>query len=205
MAFIIPAQTTFNLLENLLAWAKVQMGGMKFNPNRVDLSAQVSVSIEVLEEMASKKDITLRNSVASDMVVFADDNMLDTVIRNVMSNALKFTPAQGSVTVSACRIDPAGAQLEPISIETQAQKLSSQLAEISISDTGVGISPEDIDKLFKFDTLHTTYGTAHEKGAGLGLIICKEMVEKHGGQIWVESEVGQGTTIKFTLPLIDPP
>ena len=110
--------------------------------------------------------------------------MLATVIRNLASNALKFTSSNGRITISA-----------------RSANSSSEFAEIIVSDTGVGISPEDLTKLFKLETHHTTQGTADEEGTGLGLIICKEMVKRNGGQIWIESEVGQGTTVTFTVPI----
>jgi signal transduction histidine kinase len=176
------------------------MGRVQFEPSEVDLSAQVTTSIEVLQGMADKKEITLQNQVAPDIIVFADENMLDSVIRNLISNALKFTPSAGTVTVTAREVPLDGLVEGEIG---QPQLPPATFVEISVADTGVGINPKDLGKLFKFNTLHTTYGTAHEKGTGLGLIICKEMIEKHGGQIWVESEEGQGTTIKFTLPLVD--
>ena len=109
--------------------------------------------------------------------------MLDTVIRNLTSNALKFTPHKGQITISA-----------------RPDRTSLQFVEVAVSDTGVGISQEDLAKLFKPDGHHTTKGTAHEEGTGLGLIICREMVKRNGGRIWIESEIGQGTTVKFTVP-----
>jgi signal transduction histidine kinase len=124
--------------------------------------------------------------------VYVDENMLDTVLRNLTTNALKFTPPDGRVTISA---QPAAG--------------SAGFVEISVSDTGVGISEGDqaklfkLDqaKLFKLDQTHTTPGTAREQGSGLGLIICQEMVEKNGGQIWIKSEVGLDTSVKFTVPM----
>ena len=110
------------------------------------------------------------------------------VIRNLTSNALKFTPEGGQITLSACNgvTDDEGRWIE-----------------VSISDTGVGISPQDMELLFKLEHHHTTPGTAQEQGTGLGLILCQEMVEQNGGRIWLESEEGQGTTVKFTVPATD--
>jgi signal transduction histidine kinase len=115
--------------------------------------------------------------------------MIGTVIRNLTSNALKFTPVEGQVVLAAYQN---GAS--PDNEETG-------WVEVSVRDTGVGISQEDIAKLFKIEVHYTTQGTAKEKGTGLGLILCQEMVEKNGGRIWVESELGQGTTVKFTVPV----
>jgi signal transduction histidine kinase len=114
------------------------------------------------------------------MWVQADRPMLETVIRNLTSNALKFTPRGGQVTLAA--------------------RANGTVVTVSVKDTGIGISPADVAKLFRLDAQHTTLGTEKERGSGLGLIICKEMVEQNGGQIMVESELGTGTTVDFTVP-----
>jgi signal transduction histidine kinase len=178
------AQTIFNLLENLLHWSHLQREGIKPKPKALDLNQLVDMNVELLSEVAVRKDIALQNKVSDGITVYVDGNMLDAILRNVISNALKFTPNGGQVTISTC--------LNPE---------SATLAEIWVADTGVGIKPEDIEKLFKLGQPHTTLGTDYEKGTGLGLIICREMVEKNGGQLWIESEVEQGTTVKFTVPL----
>jgi signal transduction histidine kinase len=136
--------------------------------------------------MATQKGIALETTIPDGAFVYADENMLSAVIRNLTSNALKFTPSGGQVSISACPVGEANT-----------------LVEISVSDTGVGISAEDQAKLFKLGQTHTTLGTAKEQGSGLGLIICQEMVEKNGGQIWIESDgvPGRGTSVKFTVPM----
>jgi signal transduction histidine kinase len=138
--------------------------------------------------MAADKNIDLENAVDDELVAFADKNMVDTVIRNLASNALKFTPRGGSVIISA---------QQQISSNGKCPKL----VQISVMDTGVGMESDDMDKLFRLDTNHSTPGTEKEQGTGLGLIICKEMVEQNGGQIWMESEAGKGTNVQFTLPV----
>ena len=196
---LIAGRQIFELLENLLYWACLQMGRVKYQPERINLGEATTQSIRVLSVSAVSKNITVRNSVMKEIFVNADKYMLDAIIRNLVNNALKFTEPGGMVTISAKIL-----KAEHNAKFSQAPAhsgLSSSWVEILVADTGVGIGPEDISKLFKSDVHLSTVGTAHERGTGLGLIICKEMVERNGGQIWVESELGQGTMVKFTLPL----
>ncbi|OQY45616.1 MAG: hypothetical protein B6242_09890 [Anaerolineaceae bacterium 4572_78] len=191
------AQSVYNLLVNLLDWARMQGGRMPFEPKRFKLNDVVQNNITLLEENAKSKGITLSHSMTDDIFVHADRNMLDAVIRNLISNALKFTPSGGSVEVG----------LESHELGSRIQSLDSKiltsnsLIEIHVKDSGIGISEADIDKLFRIDVHHTTTGTDQESGTGLGLIMCHEMVNQNGGKIWVESEIGKGTTVKFTVPL----
>jgi signal transduction histidine kinase len=131
--------------------------------------------------MAAEKNISLVIDLDGRSEVFADQNMVDSIIRNLVSNAIKFTKDQGEVIISAHR--------------------DKNRMEVTVSDTGVGIAPQDLDKLFNIESKHSTLGTAQEKGTGLGLVLCKEFVEKHKGTIWIESEKGKGSQFKFTLPL----
>jgi signal transduction histidine kinase len=178
------ARGVYNLLDNLLQWAQMQQGRMEYRPVEFELKKVAEQTINLLAENAAGKEINLQSTVAEEAMVYADEYMLDTIIRNLTSNALKFTSKGGQVTISA----------EP-------NDSSPGFAEVSVSDTGVGISKEDLDKLFKLEVHYTTEGTAKEKGTGLGLIICQEMIELNGGQVWVESELGQGTSVRFTVPL----
>lgn len=184
------ARTVYELLENLLAWSRLERGRMDCAPEQVDLQRLVDRSTHLFAEVAAEKDISLRNRVPAGVAVCADPNMLNTVVRNLISNALKFTPNGGNVTVAALP-DTAAARL----------------LTVTVLDTGVGIRREDQDKLFRLDVTVSTVGTADEKGTGLGLIICKEMVKKNGGRIWIESDgtPGKGTAVKFTVPLIERP
>lgn len=168
------------LLQNLLEWSRAQTGKIKFDPESIELRHLIHNKIIFLAPLATSKAIDLSTDVQEKIYVRADLNMVETILRNLISNAIKFTPHNGSVTISA--------------IEKE------NWVELSVSDTGIGIMPENMDKLFRIDTHHTTVGTDQEKGTGLGLIICKEFVEKHGGEIFVESEFGKGTTFTFTLP-----
>jgi len=123
----------------------------------------------------------LIESLQNEIVLTADENMLNTVLRNLISNAIKFTPKGGQVKVE---------------VEVEDSQVI-----ISVSDTGIGMKPETIEKLFKIETSFTTRGTENEKGTGLGLLLCKEFIEKHEGKIWVESEEGKGSTFSFSLPV----
>jgi two-component system sensor histidine kinase/response regulator len=175
------ARAAYNLLENLLTWSQMQRaGGIEFRPGPIELRGLAHETLEVLEQTAAQKEIGIRNLIAPGLWVQADQHMLETVIRNLTSNALKFTPRGGQVTLAA---HPDG-----------------KVVTVSVKDTGIGISPADVAKLFRIDTQRSTLGTEKERGSGLGLIICKEMTERNGGQIEVESELGSGTTVEFTVP-----
>ncbi len=168
------------LLENLLTWSQIQQGAMECCPENVDISDVVEENMDLFFSAAAQKQITLRNLVETAMYAYADYNMLNTVLRNLVSNALKFTPPDGLIEISA--------------------RSNKRHVEVAVSDTGTGISKEDIPQLFRIDVQYTNVGTAGEKGTGLGLSLCKDLVEKNGGTIWVESELGAGTTFRFTLP-----
>lgn len=184
------AKTTFNLLENLLTWSQLQRGRIEYKPDLIELSELAETTTALLKKVALNKQIQLEQKIEEGLCIYADEYMIDTVIRNLTSNALKFTSEGGQVTLSARRNG------------CSPNHEGTQWVEVSVRDTGVGISQEDIEKLFRIDVHHTTRGTAAEKGTGLGLILCQEMVEKNGGRIWLESEVGKGTTIKFTVPAV---
>lgn len=173
-------KNTGYLLENLLSWARSQKGDIKFHPEQIDLTELVEKNIRLFSNKTKEKSIQLRSSMESPVYVFADENTVMIVLRNLISNSLKFTPELGEINISA--------------------RLREDVAEIRIQDTGVGISRENITKLFKEDFHFTTHGTNKEKGSGLGLILCREFIENNGGKIWVESEPGKGSTFKFVLP-----
>ena len=194
------AQNVYNLLENLLAWARMQMKRTVFEPERFNLNEVVDNNIILLTENANGKEITLTSTLNSDVFVYADKNMIDAIIRNLISNALKFTPADGHVEIE---VNPSLSPSEeegtsPLTPNPSLLTPNSYI-EVHVKDSGIGINPEDIDKFFHIDVHHTTMGTNEEAGTGLGLIMCKEMVERNGGNIWLESEVGKGTIVKFTL------
>jgi PAS domain S-box-containing protein len=171
----------YNLLENLLNWSRIQQGLIPFKPQKIVFADAYQDAIEVLRPNAEAKNISIHHFTTKDLTVFADIDMLKMVIRNLVSNAIKFSNNGGAININA------------------KQTLSDVI--ISVSDNGVGIEPNNIATLFDVGKVHTTTGTASEKGTGLGLFLCKEFVEKHGGKIWVESEVGKGSYFKFNLPL----
>jgi signal transduction histidine kinase len=183
----IGAKTVFNLLDNLLTWARLQReGGIKCCPEPIELNELAEETLAVLGPIAVQKEVTLGNAIPPDFWVQADRRMLEMVIRNLTGNALKFTPRGGQVTLAGHRNGVNG---------------QSDFVQVSVQDTGVGMGQADVATLFRIDTHRSTLGTEKEKGSGLGLMICKEMVERHGGEIWVESELGKGTTVEFSVPL----
>ncbi|MDE3740333.1 tetratricopeptide repeat-containing sensor histidine kinase [Maribacter polysaccharolyticus] len=167
-------------LNNLLSWGRTQMNGSSTKPSAIALENLVIENINLLEESASTKSIQIVNKVFGNTLCWADGDQIDIVIRNLISNAIKFTPENGTITVSVNERGP--------------------LWEISVKDTGIGIKEEVQKKLFKKNANITTYGTNDEKGTGLGLSLCKEMVEKNNGDIWVESTIPKGSCFYFTLP-----
>jgi len=173
------SKTTFELLENLLDWARLQTGKFTQQIEKLDLKTIIYNTLQLYEVIAKNKSITLQNNILSDISIQGDSNMTQTVLRNLISNAIKFTDADGMVTVN--------------SLESDLQ------VEIQVSDSGVGIVPENIPYLFSIEKNISTPGTRGERGTGLGLMLCKELIEKQGGKIWVESKLGKGSTFKFTL------
>ena len=174
-------QSTFKLLQNLLEWSKTQIGKMVTKPETLNMSAIVTENITLLESMAHNKQIKLKSAVPFDAMVVADANLITTVVRNLISNSIKFTPKGGEIIISSKRVNG--------------------FMEICISDTGVGIEPENLEKLFSIEKQYRTKGTEGEFGSGLGLMLCKEFIVKNKGDIWAESKIGKGTQVKFTLPL----
>jgi signal transduction histidine kinase len=179
------ARSTYLLLENLLQWAQIQRGRMPHDPQNLRLAELAGSTINLLEGSANEKGIRLHNLVDENIAVYVDENMIDTVVRNLTSNAIKFTKQDGNIKISACLID------------------DDKHVEITVADDGVGINPEDVDKLFRVETRFSTVGTSNEAGTGLGLILCKQMVEENQGRIWVESVLEKGTSVKFTVPVGD--
>ena len=175
------ASATFQLLENLLTWSRLQIGTIPFQPANLHLYDEVSVVIDTMMVLASRKSIRIRNLVSADAMVIADNNMIQAIFRNLISNAVKFTKAEGTIEIRS--------------------EYTEGFYIIRISDNGVGIPPEISGKLFlETNGLVSTNGTENEKGHGLGLLLCRHMVEKNGGRIWLESTSVKGSTFAFTLP-----
>lgn len=171
----------FALLENLLEWSRSQTGNIEFTAEPFDLTAVLTENKTLLETQAANKKIQLIQEFTTPFPIKAHRHSITTVVRNLVSNAIKFTPEGGTITLS---------------IQPDAKDVT-----VSIRDTGVGMSAEVIEKLFRIDTKHSTKGTADEKGTGLGLILCKDFIEKNGGRMSVISEINKGSTFYFTLPL----
>ena len=174
---------TSRLLDDVLLWATAKSGTMEFNPKIINFTMDCHDIIDLLQFTATAKNITIELLSEISLEVYADKNMLDTILRNLISNALKFTNEYGKINVSA-------------------QK-NREGVVVSVSDNGVGISDKDLKKVFDKTELFTSIGTNEEKGTGFGLKLCQEFVEKHGGKIWVESEVGVGSTFHFSLPNVE--
>lgn len=176
----ISAQNTYKLLENLLEWASLQRGQISIHKELINLKTIVNDCFESYTTMAIEKNIELRNNVAENIIINVDNHSIKLVLRNLVNNALKFTPLGGSVSISA--------------------SFTEKMVEVSVQDTGVGIEKTKIDKLFRIEESVSTMGTKGEKGTGLGLILCKELILKNQGEIYVQSQLGKGTTFKISLP-----
>lgn len=170
-----------NLLSNLMEWSRSQTGRISFHPEYIDMVVLINSCFELLKLSALQKSITITHQLPHNLIVSADKAMVETVLRNLISNAIKFTPRGGSITVVA------------------EKKQDSCL--VMVSDSGMGIEKGNIEKLFRIDGNFSSMGTDNETGTGLGLIICKDFIEKHKGKIWVESEYGHGSKFYFSLPL----
>ncbi len=175
------SKNTFELLEGLLEWARAKQGRMDYNPKEFNLFQLTDSLANLLKANAFKKEVTIKNSIAINTIAYGDREMVSTVLRNLLANAIKFTPKNGQIEIKSEIVD--------------------NLLKVFVIDSGIGISEKDKEKLFRIDVNHTTLGTNHEKGTGLGLILCKELIEKHGTEIWVESELEKGSSFIFTLPL----
>ena len=174
------SKSTYQLLENLLTWARSQRKLIEYHRTEIKILTLVEHSLKVLGESAKNKSISLSHKIEPELTVYCDENTISTVIRNLISNSLKFTEDGGYISVFGNNIDG--------------------FVQISINDTGIGMSESNLRKLFRQDQIFTKLGTNGEKGTGLGLLLCKDFVEGNGGKIWVESEEGKGTTFYFTLP-----
>jgi signal transduction histidine kinase len=175
------AKNTYKLLDNLLLWSRMQTGMIKENLMNVNIEELFEAADNLLKNMRKQKEIILSSDFAPERKVFADPVMISSVINNLLTNAIKFTPPEGRIHFS-----------------TQTYNNTLQ---VCISDTGIGIPKEEIPNLFNIDHSYTTEGTNHEKGTGLGLMLCKEFVKRNHGKIWVESNVNLGSKFYFTLKL----
>jgi signal transduction histidine kinase len=175
------AKQGYRLLENLLEWSRMQTGIIAWQPEQVDMWDLVNEVVNLLRSSAETKQIHLEARVDEDLTAFVDPNMINTVVRNLISNAIKFTPRGGEVIVESKQLNGA--------------------IEITIRDNGIGIKEDDIVKLFRIDEQLVQNGTENETGTGLGLILCKEFIDKHKGELYVKSEPNKGSSFIFTLPM----
>jgi len=172
----------FSLIENLLDWSRMQTGKYPYNPEVIKISEIVSEIVNVLQYNANSKSISINNDLKDqELYVLADEPMMRSLFQNLLSNAIKFTPEGGNITLSA-------------------EWLINDFVELSVKDTGLGISDENIPKLFRLDEFFSTPGTNMERGSGLGLMLCKDIIEKHGSELIVESKLGKGSRFSFKLP-----
>ena len=174
------SKNAYSLLDNLLTWAQSQTGSLEFVPKKIKISPIIDRTINLMDNIAQSKNITIQSEIKNEEYVFADKDMLETIFRNLISNAIKFTENNGKVLLSMTN--------------------ENNKTVFSIKDSGIGIAPEKMANLFAINQRNTTSGTNDETGTGLGLTLCKDFVEKHGGQIWVESEIGKGSNFKFSIP-----
>ncbi|NEW80503.1 MAG: CBS domain-containing protein [Gelidibacter sp.] len=175
------ARNTYNLLEDLLTWARDNSNKIGYNPVLCNISTICDEVISQIKDEAHMKDIAINSFHSSEVYAFADKNMVEVILRNLIVNAIKFTENHGEIEIYSMPVD--------------------EFIEITVSDNGIGIQEKDKTKLFKSDFNESKPGTANEKGSGLGLVICKRFIERNQGKIWIENKTEKGSTFKFTLPI----
>lgn len=179
----LSSQATYKLLENLLSWARVENGSMRYKPTQIDLERLIDASVTALSLSAAQKNITLEFDTPLKLQMTGDINMLQSLLHNLVSNAIKFTHSDGKVQVRTT--------------------LNQNEVQIAVQDSGTGMSAEQVSQLFALEHSRSVKGTAGEKGTGLGLLLCKQFVEQHGGRIEVESELGKGSCFTVYLPVVE--
>jgi len=175
------SKKAYSLLENLLQWSMHQMDKIDFQPESIELDELIEENIFLFNDSALLKNISLSSNIPPDLFVNADRNMLNTILRNLISNAIKFTPEKGKIDINSNIIEGN--------------------VEISVTDNGIGISPDNLEKLLQFNQPFSTNGTHNESGTGFGLLLCKEFIEKNNGALCIESNNNKGSKFAFTLPL----
>jgi signal transduction histidine kinase len=171
----------FSLVDELLTWSRIQRGTMDYTPGLNSIQACFNEVMAIVSGLADKKGININYDFEDNIICNCDKNMITTVMRNLITNAIKFTPSLGTILV-------------------KGYKTKDEIV-VSVIDSGIGISKDDMKKLFRLDTPFTRRGTNDEAGTGLGLLLCKEFINKHNGKIWVESEEGKGSTFSFSIPV----
>ncbi len=177
--------TTYSLLQNLLEWALIQLKSVPFKPADLSLADVVETEVKNLKTLVEQKELIVQSTIDSSLKIYGDREMLKTVLRNLISNAIKYSHPGGMIRINAA--------------------INKGLAAVEVSDEGIGMTSEEKDKLFKIENYFSKKGTASENGTGLGLKLCKEFIRMHGGDIWVTSETGKGSTFYFTVPASNRP
>ena len=180
----VSTSNLYSLIENLLDWGRIQTGKLPFNPKAVNAYLVIDVVIEILSYSANLKSISIKNDLTKRTIVYADEDLLRSLFQNLISNAIKFTEIGGSVRI-------------------YSEKVQDDKLIFTIADNGVGMSAEKISTLFKIDQNTSSPGTNKEAGTGIGLLLCKEIVEKHNCKILVKSKIGEGSRFSFTMNLFD--
>jgi PAS domain S-box-containing protein len=174
------AQRTLSLLSNLLDWARNQTGKIEFRTEKSEIAQLIMQEVDLMIDSAKQKNIVLNTDLIEPIFARVDQRMIKTVVRNLISNAIKYTGIGGQITISI--------------------RESNDYIEVSVADNGIGMKKEKVEQLFRIDSSQSTKGTQNEEGTGLGLILCKDFVERHSGKIWVESEPNKGSCFQFTIP-----
>jgi signal transduction histidine kinase len=174
----------YDLVQNLLNWSRIQTSNIQSHPVKLNLKQIVNEKLDLYRNIAESKGITLNIQIPDGLFAFADNNLLETSLRNLINNAIKFTPEGGTILITANQ--------------------QSDFIQISVIDSGTGMTREQMDNLFDLEKTQTKSGTNGELGSGLGLILCKEFVEKNKGILTVESQTGKGSTFRFTTPAFKP-
>ena len=175
------AKKVYDLMQNLLEWTQIQTGGLEIDKSKIDLCEISKKILELYKETAVSKNVNLTSNISNSIFLYADRYMIETILRNLVSNAIKFTQPGGNVSISAA--------------------VKNDFVEVNVEDTGIGINPDNQKNLFTIDKQYRSEGTANEKGTGLGLVLCKDFVEKSNGTISVESKLNKGSKFTFTVPL----
>jgi signal transduction histidine kinase len=179
------SQKVFDLVENLLSWARIQTSSIQYNPIKLDVKKTIIERLDLYRDIAEAKGIIFKTQLTEGIIGYADINILEAVLRNLIHNAIKFTTSGGTIVVKAVQQE--------------------EFVQISVIDSGVGMNLQQVESLFIADKIHTFNGTVGEKGSGLGLLLCKDFVEINKGQISVVSKWGKGSTFSFTIPLFSMP
>lgn len=175
------ADQTYNLLENLLFWSRSQRGKLVNDPEKINIYDLIIENLELLQTMSDNKQLEIDNRVDKDASALGDRNMIKTVLRNLINNAIKFTHEKGRITIDC--------------------EVKDGMAEVSVADNGTGIQKQNLEKILNMKEYYTTFGTRREKGSGLGLNLCIDFIRRNNGELYIDSEYGKGSMFTFTLPL----